>query len=69
MQLVYIYFGEMRIKFWLGNLKGRDHLRDLVVDGKITLERVSPCPAQGLVERTSEHGNEHSGSIKGGEIS
>jgi hypothetical protein len=30
--------GEMRIIFWLENLKGRDQLEDLGVNGKITLE-------------------------------
>jgi hypothetical protein len=29
---------EMRAKFWLGNLNGRDHLEDLDVVGKIMLE-------------------------------
>jgi hypothetical protein len=28
----------MRTKFWLENLKGRDHLEDKGVDGKIILE-------------------------------
>jgi len=28
----------MHTKFWPGNLKGRDHLEDLGVDGKIILE-------------------------------
>jgi hypothetical protein len=28
----------MRIRFWLENLKGIDHLKDLGVDGKIILE-------------------------------
>jgi hypothetical protein len=27
--------GEIRTKFWLENLKGRDHSEDLGVDGKI----------------------------------
>jgi hypothetical protein len=29
---------EMYTKFWLGNLKGRNHLEDIGVDGKIILE-------------------------------
>jgi hypothetical protein len=34
--------GEMRNTiFWLENLKGRDHLEDLDVDGKIILEWIS----------------------------
>jgi hypothetical protein len=31
---------EMHTKFWLENLKGRDHLEDLDVVGKIILERI-----------------------------
>jgi hypothetical protein len=32
--------GEMKMRtvFWFENLKGRDHLADLGVDGKIILE-------------------------------
>jgi hypothetical protein len=31
-----ICMGEMRnTKYWLKNLKGRDHMEDLVVNGKI----------------------------------
>jgi len=29
---------EMHTEFWLEDLKGRDHLRDLSVDGRIILE-------------------------------
>jgi hypothetical protein len=29
----------MRTQFWLENLKGRDHLGDLGLDGRIILER------------------------------
>jgi hypothetical protein len=35
--------GEMRSViqfFWLENLKGRDHLEDLSIDGRIILERI-----------------------------
>jgi hypothetical protein len=34
------HMGEMRnaYKIWLENLKGRDHLEDLGVDGRIILE-------------------------------
>jgi hypothetical protein len=28
----------MHIKFWLGNLKGRDYMEDLGIDGRIILE-------------------------------
>jgi hypothetical protein len=30
----------MRTKFWLENLRGRDHLEDLGLDGKIILDRI-----------------------------
>jgi hypothetical protein len=29
---------EMHTRFWLENLKGRDHSEDLGIDGKIILE-------------------------------
>jgi hypothetical protein len=29
---------EMHAMFWLENLKGRDHFKDLGVDGKVILE-------------------------------
>jgi hypothetical protein len=29
---------EMHIKFWLGNLKGKDNLKYLVVDGRVILK-------------------------------
>jgi hypothetical protein len=50
--------GEMRTIFWLVNLKGRNHLEDLSVDGKIILEwivgnRVERC---GLDARGSVQG-------------
>jgi hypothetical protein len=28
----------MHTEFWLGNVKGRDHLVDLAIDGKIILQ-------------------------------
>jgi hypothetical protein len=59
-------------------MKGRDHLEELSVDGKIILEwildRVRGCGlevfglGQAAVAGCSEHGNEPSGSIKGGEF-
>jgi hypothetical protein len=61
---------------WLENLKGRDYSEDLDVDGKVMLEwnRVGECKLNlsgseyGPVTGSSEHGNEPSDSIKGGEI-
>jgi hypothetical protein len=31
---------EKSIKFWSKNMKGRDHLEGLVIDGRIILERI-----------------------------
>jgi hypothetical protein len=31
---------EMHTKFYSGNRKGRDHLQELIVDGKIILELI-----------------------------
>jgi len=28
----------MHIKFWVGNLKGRGHMKDIGIDERITLE-------------------------------
>jgi hypothetical protein len=30
--------GEVHIGFWRGNLKERDHLKDLGIDGRINLK-------------------------------
>jgi hypothetical protein len=66
--------------FWLENLTGRGHSEDLdVFDGSIILERIlvnrvgtcgldSSDSGQGRVVGPCEHGNEFSGSIKGGEF-
>jgi hypothetical protein len=60
---------EIRAKFWLENLKEKDHLEDLGVDwnrvwgwGLNILVRI------GTGGCSFEHGNETSGSIKGGEF-
>jgi hypothetical protein len=63
----------------LENLKGRDHSEDLGSDGKITLEWFSGhrmerckldafCSGWGPGGGSCEHGNEPSGSVKGGEL-
>jgi hypothetical protein len=44
----------MHTKFWLGNLKGRDHLEDLGIDWKIILKLI--------LNRMEEHGLASSGS-------
>jgi hypothetical protein len=69
----------MRTKFWSENLKGRDHLEDPGIDGRITVEcmwgsRVGKCgldscdSGQGPIEGCCEHGNELSGSLNGGDF-
>ena len=32
--------GEVHIRFWFGDLSKRDHLEDLVIDGKMTLKLI-----------------------------
>jgi hypothetical protein len=32
--------GEMHTKFWLANMKGKYHSKDLGTDGKVTLEGI-----------------------------
>jgi hypothetical protein len=61
--------------FWLENVQGRDHLEDIVVDGKMLqciLGKWGGLDAsgsgQGPVSGSCEHGNERSGSIKGGNL-
>jgi hypothetical protein len=60
-------------------MKGRDHSKDLDVDGRIILEwilenrkgkceLVSSGSGWGPVEGSCEHGNEPSSSIRGGEF-
>jgi len=48
----------MHTNFWLKNLKGRDHLKDLDVGGRIILEMTH-------LDQDSDHGNEPAGSRKG----
>jgi hypothetical protein len=58
----------MHTKFWLGNLKGRDHLEDLVIDMGGECGLVTPSPGEGSVVGSCEYSNEPSGSKKGGEF-
>jgi len=67
----------MYIKFLSENLKERDHTEDPGIDGKIILEWVlrkygarldSSALWQGPVVGPCKHGNEPSGSLKGGEF-
>jgi hypothetical protein len=68
---------EKCIQIMFGNLKGREHSEVLVVDRKVILEWTfgkmlgafgleSSGSGQGPVTGCCEHGNESSGSIKGG---
>jgi len=65
----------MHTKFWSEGLKGRYHSEEIGVEGKIMLEwSVGRCGLDASGSRQvpvvgyCEHGNEHSGSIKGGEF-
>jgi hypothetical protein len=65
----------MHTKFWPENVKERDHFEDLGVDVKIILEWIlgkygweGVVWIQWSVAGCCEHGNETSGSIKGGEF-
>jgi hypothetical protein len=70
----------MHTKLRSENLKGRDHSEDLGVDGNILWEWIlwetgwegvnwmQLAQDKGTVGGYCEHGNEHSGTIKGGEI-
>jgi hypothetical protein len=72
------YIGEMRnhTKFWSENLKVRDHIKDLGIDGRVILELISGKMSgkvrmvdssgsrQGSVAGSCEHGNEPYGSKK-----
>lgn len=40
----------MRIQLWLESLKGKDDLKDLVVDGRIILQRYSRETGLGSVD-------------------
>jgi hypothetical protein len=67
----------MHTKFWSRNLKGRGHSEDVGVDGKIREWNLGKqdvkgrCglnasgSGEGSVAGSCEHGNKHSGSIKG----
>jgi hypothetical protein len=66
----------MHTKFWFKNPKGRDHLEDIGVGGKIILEYIlgngvgrcgldSSGSGQGPFVGSCEQSNEPSGSIKG----
>jgi hypothetical protein len=67
----------MNIKFCLESLKGRDHLEDIGVDGRIILKRIIwkyfgsvwtgfVCITIGPMAGSFKYSNEHSCSIKGG---
>jgi len=64
----------MHTIFWLENLKGRDHLEDLGVDGRKDNIRMEECglyssgPEEEPATDPYEHKNEHSGSRKGREF-
>jgi hypothetical protein len=65
----------MHTIFWFQNVRGKDHLEDLGVDGRITEERIFKnqfgkvwTGCMWLRIWTNEHGNETLGSIKGGEL-
>ena len=79
-QAAHIGAGEVSTGFWWRDLIERDHLQDVGVDGIIILKgsSVNGIGRHGLVWSGSgwgqmagicECGNEHSGSIKCGEIS
>jgi len=69
----------MHTIFWLTSLMGRDHSEDIDVDGKVILEfilgnTVGGCGLDasgsglGPVAGSSEHSNELSGPVEGGEF-
>jgi hypothetical protein len=71
--------GEMHTKFWLENLKGRDHSEDLATDGRIILTMISDTQGRkvcngciwvsiGTTAGSCQQGNEPSVSIIGGEF-
>jgi len=71
--------GEMRRRFWLGDMLERDNVEDLNVDGRIILEGSSRNgegkhglnffgPEYGQVAGVCQRGDEHSGSIIYGEF-
>jgi hypothetical protein len=54
------------MKLWSGNLKGREHLEDLCIGGRIITEWI--LDGKDSSADSCEHSNEHSGFIKGGEF-
>jgi hypothetical protein len=62
----------MHKKFWLENLMGRDHLKDLGIDGMIILKWVlgkqGVKMVAGCIWLSCKHGNEPLGSINGEEF-
>jgi hypothetical protein len=62
-------------QIWLQSLKGRDHLEDLGIDGRIILECIEGCygldssgSEYGLGADSSERSSESSVLVKGGEF-
>jgi hypothetical protein len=60
----------MNTAFYSENLKGRYYLVDQDIDGRLILKKEIECMKIYGVNLVQEkvHGNEHSGSIKGGEF-
>jgi hypothetical protein len=58
--------GDVHTEFWLGDLRGRDHLTDLGLDGRTIIKRIRR--RKGQVAGVCECGNEPSGFIQCGEF-
>jgi hypothetical protein len=58
------------MRLWSENMKERDHLEDLVVDGSVTVkrkegDRTGSCGSgYGQMAGTGKHGSESSGRVK-----